>query len=185
MLEPARGDELVLLLEVAGLLDSARISYMVTGSMALNYYAMPRMTRDLDIVIDLRPAEAARLEELFEATFYVDEAMVRDELARRGMFNMIHRSTFLKVDFIVRKDGAYDILAFERRRGVSIRGQTVAVISPEDLVLSKLVWARDSGSELQLRDVRNVLEMAPDLDGDYLAEWAQRLGVAALLAQLG
>lgn len=185
MFEPAPGEELALLLEVARRLDDAEIPYMVTGSMALNYYALPRMTRDLDVVVALGPHEAERLEDLFAAAFYVDEAMVREELARRGMFNLIHRSSLLKVDFIVRQDRPYDILAFERRRYMPIRGQAVALILPEDLVLSKLVWARESESELQLRDVRNLLDMVGDLDRRYLAEWAPRLGVAALLAELG
>lgn len=184
MLEPAPGEELALLLHVAQQLGSAEIPYMVTGSMALNYYAVPRMTRALDLVIALGQAEAWRLEDLFTASFYVDEAMVRQELARRGMCNIIHRSTLLKVDFIMRQDGPYDILAFDRRRRVSIGGETVALISPEDLVVSKLVWARDSGSELQLRDVRNILEMVPDLDRGYVAEWAPRLGVR-LVEELG
>lgn len=175
---------MTLLLEVARRLDGAEIPYMVTGSMALNYYALPRMTRDLDVVVALGPHEAERIEELFTAAFYVDEAMVGAELARRGMFNLIHRSTFMKVDFIVRQEAAYDILAFDRRRYMPIHGQAVALISPEDLVLSKLVWARDSESELQLRDVRNLLDMVEDLDRGYLVEWAPQLGVAALLAEL-
>ncbi len=176
---------MALLLEVARRLDGAEIPYMVTGSMALNYYAMPRMTRDLDLVIDLGPTEASRLEDLFTAAFYVDEAMVREELARRGMFSLIHRSSLLKVDFIVRNDGPYDILAFERRRRVAIGEATVSLIAPEDLLLAKLVWARDGGSELQLRDVRNILDMVRDLDRGYVAAWAPRLGVATLLAELG
>ena len=184
MLEPAPGDDLALLLEVARRLDDAAIPYMVTGSMALNYYALPRMTRDLDLVVALGPAEGWRIEETFAATFYIDEAMVRAELARQGMFNLIHRSSLLKVDFIVRKDGPYDILAFERRRRVSLGEATVSFIAPEDLLLAKLVWARDSGSELQLRDVRNILDMVRDLDRGYVAAWAPSLGVTALLAEM-
>ena len=40
---------------VASRLNAAGIPYMVSGSMALNFYATPRMTRDIDIVVEIQP----------------------------------------------------------------------------------------------------------------------------------
>jgi hypothetical protein len=115
---------------------AAGLAYMVTGSMAVNYYAVPRMTRDID------------------------------------------------VDFIVRRDSEYRLVEFSRRRHVSVEGCDLYMVAPEDLILSKLDWARASLSALQLADVRNLLTSIPELDHAYLARWASRLGLEALYREV-
>lgn len=82
---------------------------------------------------------------------------------------MIHTTSIVKVDCVVRKTSAYRMEEFGRRRVMDLAGRPVWVVSPEDLVLSTLDWARDTRSEIQLRDVRSVLQACPDLDWDYLA----------------
>ena len=49
-------------------------------------------------------------------------------------------------------------------------------MSPEDLMLSKLLWSRETGSDVQLADVRNIASTPIDLR--YMDEWSERLGVA-------
>ena len=56
----------------------------------------------------------------------------------------------------------------------------IYVVAPEDLILSKLYWARDSLSELQLGDVKNLLNGVEKLDEDYLEEWARYLKIEEL-----
>ena len=90
----------------------------------------------------------------------------------------------VKADFIVRKDSAYRRTEFDRRREIDIDGEPVVLVSPEDLILSKLHWGKDSGSELQRRDVEQLLQSVEDLDENYLKEWASELGVLPLLEQL-
>lgn len=90
-------EELEVLKVVARCLDEARIAYMLTGSVALNYYALPRMTRDIDIVVELGPDDADRVVRLFEADFYVDADAVRRAIATRGIFNVIHDRWVVKV----------------------------------------------------------------------------------------
>jgi hypothetical protein len=58
------------------------------------------------------------------------------------------------------------------------------VVSPEDLILSKLVWAKDTRSEIQLRDVRCVIEAQPTLDWSYVVHWGSILGVSELLQEI-
>ena len=53
-------NELDIVRDVSVKLDSASIGYMLTGSMAMNYYAQPRMTRDIDVVVALRPRRMPR-----------------------------------------------------------------------------------------------------------------------------
>jgi hypothetical protein len=88
-----------------------------------------------------------------------------------------------KADFIIRKDEEYRKVEFGRRRAFQVEGTEIYVTAPEDLILSKLQWSKDSTSELHYRDVKAILESEPDLDGPYLDKWARILGLDDLLAK--
>jgi len=173
-------EELEVLKTVAQRLEAAGIPYMVTGSMAVNYYAVPRMTRDIDLVVELSVEDVDRIYRIFHEDFYVDRGVVRRAIEETGMFNIIHSAFVLKVDLVVRKNTDYRREEFSRRRPVSIEGGRFFIVAPEDLILSKLDWARDTRSEVQLADVRNLLTCMAELDHAYLASWASRLGLDAL-----
>lgn len=177
-------DELSVLKLVTGRLEAAGLPYMVTGSVALSLYAEPRMTRDVDLVVDLRPSDTTRVLELFGPEFNVDADRIRDAIARRSMFNAIHTEAVVKLDIIVRKSGPYREEEFRRRRLAEIDGVGMWVVSAEDLVLSKLDWARDSRSEIQLRDVRRLIKAQPLLDWTYVEAWAARLGLLELVGEV-
>jgi hypothetical protein len=151
---------------------------MLTGSLAMNYYAQPRMTRDIDVVVRLEPQDADVIVRLFSPDYYVAREAVNSAIARASIFNVIHRESVIKVDFIVRKDSEYRRLEFTRRGAITIQNFTTWIVSKEDLIISKLHWARDSRSELQLRDVRNLL--ATGYDAGYLEKWTQALGLYEL-----
>ena len=116
-------EELDVLAIVTERLESAQMSYMVTGSMAANYYAVPRMTRDIDIVVELSTADIDQLYELFQGDFYVDRDTVRTAIAEQSVFTLIHMERVVKVDFIVRKDSEYRRTELARRRRVSAEGR--------------------------------------------------------------
>jgi hypothetical protein len=61
-------EQLDVLLDVASRFDAAAIPYMVSGLMAMNYYAQPRMTRDIDLVVEMGNTDAARIEKLSRRT---------------------------------------------------------------------------------------------------------------------
>jgi hypothetical protein len=172
-------EELDVLRTVTERLDAAGIPYMLTGSMAANYYAVPRMTRDIDLVVELSAGDAERVCALFEVDFYLDPDAVREAIVRRGTFNLIHTGLVLKVDCVVRKDSEYRREEFRRRRRVTIGDMPLFLVAPEDLIISKLDWARESRSETQLADVRNLLRSV-ELDRAYLGRWVTRLGLDAL-----
>ena len=159
-------DQLSVLKLVTGRLDAAGIPYMVTGSIAAGHYGQPRMTRDIDLVVQLEPADAERLAAALGSDFGADADMLRAAIARRSMFNVIHREAVIKIEFIVDVDG-----------------HPLWIVSPEDLVLSKLLWAKDSRSELQLRDVRSIIALQPALDWPYLERWAVSLTVMDLVRE--
>ena len=119
---------------------------------------------------------------LFAGDYYIDPRMVANAIARRSIFNLIHNQTILKVDCIVLKNDEYRREEFARRRKVNLGDFETWIVSREDLIISKLFWARDSKSELQLRDVKNLL--AADCDNDYLSSRAEKLGVKDLLNEV-
>ena len=103
---------------------------MVSGSVAMNFYAQPRMTRDIDIVVELTPATARRLPDLFSSDFYIDSDDVNEAVRDQGMFNIIHNTSIVKVDFIVRKEDLYRKTEFGRRRTAPIEGANISIVSP-------------------------------------------------------
>src|SRR5580658_7134446 len=102
-------DELDIVHDVSKRLDGAGIGYMLTGSMAMNYYAQPRMTRDIDVVVALRPEDAERVVNLFSADYYVSRDAVDSSIAHQTLFNLIHNESVIKVDCIIRKRNEYRV----------------------------------------------------------------------------
>jgi hypothetical protein len=176
--------EMEVLRMVAERLEDAGLAYMVSGSVALSFYAQPRMTRDIDLVIELPTMHVPRFVAVFEKDFDCDLDEIRDAARGRRMFNLIHTEKVVKVDFIVRKDEPFRREEFARRRRGKIEGFSAWIVSPEDLVLSKLAWAKDSHSDFQLRDVHNLLISVTGIDLDYLERWATHLDVRALLDEV-
>ena len=175
-------NELDIVRDISERLDGAGIEFMLTGSMAMNYHAQPRMTRDIDIVVALQPADAARMVQLFSADYYISEEAVKNSIANRSMFNLIHNESVIKVDCIVRKQSEFRRAEFDRRQRIKIDDFQTWVVSKEDLILSKLYWARDSRSEIQLGDVRNLVSTG--CDRDYIEHWATELDVASLWKEI-
>lgn len=168
--------------DVSRRLTKLGIPYMLTGSVAMNYYAEPRMTRDIDLVLDLRPEDVEPLVNEFSGEYYVDGEAVREAVRHSSIFNMVRLEGVVKVDCVIRKSSEYRELEFQRRKDVEVGGCSTCVVSKDDLILSKLFWAKDSHSEVQLRDVANL--MRGGYDRDYVNRWKEVLGVGDLLADL-
>lgn len=171
-------NELDIMRDVSRRLEGAGIAYMLTGSMAMNYYAHPRMTRDIDLVVALTSAETDRVVALFEADYYVSREAVRNSIAEESIFNLIHNESVIKVDCIIRKNTPYRRMEFERRALIEVQDFSVWITSKEDLIISKLAWASDSRSETQLSDVKNLA--LTGCDTDYIEGWTQKLGLSSL-----
>ena len=177
-------EELEILQIVHQRLTLAKIPYMITGSMAMNFYAKPRMTRDIDLVMEISTSDLDRFIPVFQEDFYIEREMIQQALLKKTMFNLIHMPTVIKIDCVIRKDSPYRREEFSRRQTVTIEGKPVHIVSPEDLILSKLEWAKDTRSETQLADIRNLLTMVSGLNHSYLAKWASTLGVTQLLQEM-
>lgn len=162
---------------VIALIDDTGIPYMLTGSIALAYYAEPRATRDIDLVIAVSTGELTRLlERLDEEGFYVSSEAARDAVRRRGQFNAVDPESGWKVDWIVRKDRPFSRREFERRQPVELMGLEFPMVTAEDLLIAKLEWARKGASDLQLRDALAILlQRGPDFDRRYIERWVGEL----------
>jgi hypothetical protein len=137
------------------------------------------MTRDIDLVAEISTGDTERVCELFESDFYVDRNAVQSAIVERTIFNLIHTQLVIKVDIIVRKDSPYRLGEFSRRRRVTVDDLSLFLVAAEDLIISKLDWARDTRSEVQRADVRNLLELTT-LDREYLTQWVGRLGLESV-----
>jgi hypothetical protein len=175
-------EELETLRDITRRLEAAGIDYMLTGSMALNCYAQPRMTRDIDLVVAFFLNDTGRIAEVLGADYYVSPEAAREAVLQQSSFNAIHQRTLTKVDFMVRKHSDYRRHEFERRRRVRAGDMDLWVVSKEDLILSKLEWAKDSLSQRQLADVENLI--ASGCDVEYLQKWSAELNLTDMLTRV-
>ena len=173
---------------VLDLLQEIGVRHYVGGSIASSAHGVARASIDADVVAELRPEHADRLSSALRGD-YVPEARVRDGIARRTSFNVIHLETMLKVDVFVSRDRPFDRRAMERARPSSPEAadeRPLPLASAEDTVLAKLEWFRRGGeaSERQWTDVLGVLRASgASLDRRYLEDGARELAVSDLLAR--
>jgi hypothetical protein len=169
-----------LFLRITGHLDRAGIAYMVVGSFASSYYGAVRSTKDIDIVIEADASQIRSLVTVLSDEFYAELGAALDALASRSMFNLIDNATGWKIDLIMPKQTPYNRAAFLRRRPVRIQEVPLFVATAEDVIVSKLEWARMSESKRQIQDVARVLQLQTEiLDHSYLDRWIQELGLEA------
>jgi len=177
-----------LLIQVAAALDEHGIAYMYTGSIVSSLFGEPRLTHDIDVVVQLAAREAVKLGVSFPPPrYYLDEPESNEEMIRQGsMFALIDTHTGDKVDFWVLTDSEFDQSRFHRRKSVDLFGRALWVSSPEDIILAKLRWAELSGgSEKQYLDALRVFEVQrAELDTHYCTQWAGKLGVRPLWERL-
>ena len=175
---------------VVAALDRQGVAYMLTGSFASSLQGEPRLSHDIDLVVDL-PAAAIEplVAEFPPPEFYLSRDAIRAALANRSMFNLLQTYEGDKIDFWLLTDDRFDRSRFARRRRVVVENQGIFVSSPEDTLLKKLSWAKEcGGSEKQMQDAIGVFEVQFSvLDQEYLAEWIRALGIEdywqALLAR--
>jgi len=161
------------------------IPYMLSGSVSSSIHGQPRATKDVDIVITPTEEQVLNFAGTLGETYYVSLDAVREAFAHNSTFNVIDNQSGWKADFIIRKDRPFSKKEFERRCAAKIKQLDVWVTSPEDIILSKLEWAKDSQSEQQFRDALGVAMVQWDrLDKDYLHKWAKKLQVESSLKQL-
>ncbi len=178
-------NEKELLVDCLQRLNGCGIPYMLTGSMASNFWGIPRTTHDLDFVLVMQPADVPAFVSAFEGDFFLQAEAIEDAFQPPYQFNAIDEHSALKVDFWVLHENEFEQMAFSRRLQVTLFGISARIATAEDVILLKLYWYKITPSERQLADVAGVYTVqANSLDRVYLRRWAPILGVEAELADL-
>ena len=167
-----------LLQKVVEVFERLQIQYLVTGAIASVAYGEPRLTNDIDIVAGMREEHISGLLEAFPLhDFYVSEEAITDAIQHQGQFNIIHSSSGLKVDVIIRKDTEFDRSRFSRIRRIQpAESYQANFASPEDVIIKKMEYYKEGASEKHLRDITGILKVSGDaVDRDYISDWARRL----------
>jgi hypothetical protein len=170
-----------LLHHVSSVLEKLAVPYVVVGSVASSYYGEPRLTNDVDVVADLSANDIAPfLREFPDDQFYVSESAVRQAVQTRAQFNIIHPESGLKADIVIPSLSAFDVSRLRRRIRVKPFGSNFDAYfaSPEDVILKKMEFYHEGGSEKHLRDIAGMLKIRGEqVDRSYISEWAQKLGL--------
>lgn len=160
-------------------LDQAGIAYMLAGSFASAYYGAPRTTQDIDLVVEATPGQLRTFVQLLSGNeYYVDLDTALEAHRRQSLFNVVDMATGWKIDLIIRKSRAFSEEEFRRRNRVDLQGVALFVASAEDVVVSKLEWAKLAQSQRHIEDVAGILRMRwESLDRAYLEKWILELGL--------
>lgn len=160
--------------------EHLQIPYLVTGSVASMAYGEPRLTNDIDLVVALDRTHIPAILSAFPfPEFYVSAEAMREAIMHRQQFNIIHPESGLKVDVMVRKDTAFDRSRFSRVRTLRpTESYLAAFASAEDVIIKKMEYYREGGSDKHLRDIAGMLKISgAEIDQAYIVEWADRLGL--------
>ena len=152
------------------------IPYMLSGSIAMGVYVVPRATKDIDFVVHLQVADVDGFVKHFQDGYYCSENAVRDAVNRHSMFNVIDHASGFKADFVVLKNEAYRLTEFERRRKADFYSMDIWIVSPEDLLISKLIWIQGWQAAVQMEDIKNLAEIKT-LNKEYILQWVGILGL--------
>lgn len=157
-------------------LEKSKIPYFVTGSIASIFYGEPRLTHDVDVVIHLSQKDIPLFCSFFPLAHYYcpPEEILQIEMKRRpyGHFNLIHHESGLKADIYPDAEDALHQWAFLNRKRV-VLGENLALwLAPaEYVIIRKLEYFRDGGSQKHLEDIKKMLpQVQTDLKIDFLEE---------------
>ena len=174
----------------AGPLDHLQIPYMATGAVAAIVYGEPRLTLDLDLVLQLSVSDAPRFIAAFPAVeFYVPPAeTIAAEAARprHGHFNLLHLESGLRADIYLASDDPLDRWGLANRRRETIGGEPVWMAPAEYVIIRKLEYHREGGSGKHLTDIQGMLRVRPDLiDLPLLKSFMGSRGLEAEWGRIG
>jgi hypothetical protein len=181
-----------LLRHAVELLERLDIPYMLVGSLASGVYGEPRLTQDIDIVIS---PTAGQLDDLCAefppSEFYVSRDAAHEALHRRDQFNVLDPCSGNKIDFMIAREDAWGTEQLRRRERVQLLpGHHGFAARPEDVIISKMLYYAEGGSEKHLRDITGMLKASSEqIDRTYVEHWSNALGVneiwRAILNRLG
>lgn len=172
--------------EVIAVIEKLNIPYMIGGSVAAMAYGEPRLTLDMDVVIELNLRQARKFAESFGQEYYVSLESIQEAISNGGHFNIIQSESGIKVDFYVLGQDELSREGFKRKREESFDEERTAVFaSPEDTIIRKLEWFKMGESQKHIDDIKGILKISsPKLDLPYIDKWAKIIGVQNIWQKL-
>jgi hypothetical protein len=148
-------EQIELLRLALDVLDRLQIPYALVGSFASGIWGEPRMTRDIDFVVQMRDLHVMPLLEAFPRDeFYLSRSAIEEAIAETGQFNVIHPKSGNKIDFMVLESAGQTPPQIARRLEVELTSDcSVYVAAPDDVIIAKLRYYLDGGSDKHLRDI--------------------------------
>lgn len=182
-------DQGELLKTITSFLEKNEIPYIITGAWSAIYYSRPRASYDIDFVVEVVQKDIERILLAFtrlSEDFLVQAEDIKEAIIKKGMFNILHLPTMLKLDFWLLQDHPFDRSRFARKQEVKILNQFMWLASAEDTILQKLKWYKKGKIEKHLIDAAFVYQIQKkNLDQEYLRAWAEKLGVLDYFKELG
>jgi len=163
--------------KIVDVLNQNEIPYMLSGSIAMGVYIVPRATRDFDFIIHLQPKDIDAFVSNFKDGYYCNVNSVRDAVKHHSLFNIIDHASGYKADFVILKNEEFRQEEFSRRIEMEYFGKSVYLVTVEDLLISKLIWIQVLQSAIQIEDIRNLAELET-LDWQYINKWIKILKLA-------
>ncbi|OGZ62805.1 MAG: hypothetical protein A2812_00915 [Candidatus Staskawiczbacteria bacterium RIFCSPHIGHO2_01_FULL_36_16] len=164
-------------------LDKSSISYMVSGGIAVSFWGFPRTTHDINIVIEAEEKDKNKIIKLFEKDFYISDEAVEEAIKNRFTFNVIDNKSGLKIDFWLIKRDAFGKSEFSRKIRRKMFCENIYIISPEDLILCRLIGFEETKSDRLLQDAKSILQTSK-VNMDYVKNWAEKQGTLEILNKL-
>ncbi|MCW3108933.1 MAG: hypothetical protein JWQ09_3439 [Segetibacter sp.] len=149
---------------------------MLSGSVAMSIYILPRATRDFDFIIHLQDKDIYALADHFKEGYYCEVDSIKEAVKNKSMFNIIDHASGFKADFVILKDEPYRKTEFARRVEGSFLGLPIYIVTAEDLLISKLLWIQQIQSNIQMEDIKNLKELE-NLDWPYINTWIKNLKI--------
>lgn len=161
---------------------------MVTGALTVIFYGRPRVSHDIDFVIEAQKEDVEKVRNAFATLphdFVVQADSIEDAIVSKFSFNILHLPTMLKLDFFLLKNDEFDRIRFQRKKTLNVFGQKMTFASAEDTILIKLLWYKDTKIEKHLIDAAFIYQIQKDnLDKPYLSNWAKKHKTKNLLKEL-
>jgi len=163
--------------KIVDVLNEHNIPYMLSGSIAMGVYIVPRATRDFDFVIHLQPKDIDGFVANFKDGYYCNINSVKDAVRQQSLFNIIDHASGYKADFVILKNEDFRQEEFNRRVEMEYFEKSVYLVTVEDLLISKLIWIQVLQSAIQIQDIKNLAEL-DTLDWEYINKWVKILKLA-------
>ena len=170
-----------LTLQVADALLACEIPYLLAGSFASNFYGIPRSTEDADFVLQIAGGVSADFAAKLGAGFELDPQLSFETITGTHRQYLRHVRTAFKIELFMLSKDAHDQERFARRCEQNLFGRKVWLLSPEDVIITKLRWARSKDED----DVRDVISVQREkLDWPYIQKWCQVHRTLDLLSKI-